>query len=386
MRKRIGPQKENGIAELKEIASTLKTTAERKTRWERLLSSGAALAQIGTLCAVVIGYIYTVIPVMQKENLSEQVAALEKSQKEWSAQIEVAMANLAQKERALEEISEKKESLDIEVQRLEKRASAASADLDRYKDLASEQEANLADAEQAIRIATNDLYDMHEERFTTRMDLIYASSTSRLRFRSYFHPDRIKGISADLAETYPKPLERGKKRLAHITKLHDEAEGIEKQSLDRLKEKYRSGLERYASTLSCPVPKYNEWTSAYSSALEYAKSNSETCSKKKTDNHLKNNEWSNEMIGDAYKANKLKHLLDTAKNSCEHQSKVEVTLLFDNAWIDTIGPCINRIANMDDLILGNFDAYDLTVLVDTSPPSLALVKRKLDGIENRSRW
>lgn len=247
-----------------ETVSATSTTGERN-HW---VWFAAQCAQVIGVVVAIVGYFMTVVPVLQKERLEEQAAALEN-------EIETAEESLAktilERDKASVQaarLSDKIGDLDTEIESLSLRERAAAERTSAAELAARLAKTSAADAESYASTAKAQLsaYLMQTLSGATPQTLNPRKVFSKLMSPDPFVFESVS-IATDLEAAHLDPFELATIGASNAKRWAEESpEDISKPVLAELAKKLEQGLAAHKSLLACPSVDFKAWEDRFQSA------------------------------------------------------------------------------------------------------------------------
>ncbi|MBY7860185.1 hypothetical protein KW419_18285 [Vibrio fluvialis] len=380
MRFRRRNRHEFSSKDLKSIAEHLEKITKPKSKFVTAASVASSFSQVLMLGVVVFGYVYTVIPVVQKERIAEQLATLEIEKKDWDERLERFNQSLIKKEEELERLELVKAQLQTELNQLENDKVSLTSNLkgaeSEYKLLSNE----LTSVKTKLGTATEELYKQQKRQLLGKEPLP-ANLIAVLGRNGY----QIPFISSDkeqidvLKSSYYSPYQYAEQVLDSLHKLVESASGVDKEAKAKLYRDYKSGLKSNGSLLMCPTPNYSAWDANYKEAKKLSLSYIPACVERLFDDRIAQEKWSESEVKMLRKTDFWKEQTKSYASNCKWNSSNIVNELFTESWEVVTEPCQKRAFSVNDVVFGEKTIVDLGEFVDMSPPTIPMVVLKLDA-------
>jgi hypothetical protein len=374
----------NAPDELLLITNKLDMLVRPKPFIERLGAILSSWSQVAMLAVVVYGYVYTVIPVLQKEQISEELAKLEIEKDTWDESVKSIKDELIEKEKSLVAIDTLKEKLKKEIEDLLAEKEKASQALYKKEQEYTIVSRELADANKTVEIAIHDLLEQQKLILLGKNSLpsnFFTALNFGLNNRDIFSFEKESKISESLAKSYPNPYENADKIIKQLNKLRKSSIGIDMLAKEQLYNDYKKGLDKNSHLLMCPKPNFEEWESNFIKLKEPNNNFISSCEQKSLDAHAVRESWTPSQLKELNKNKSLKDLKKYYSSSCKISVEYNLQSIFREAWDEVVKPCRDRVFRLNSVVLGDVPANELEPFNDISPPSMALVERRIKEAE-----
>src|SRR5690606_27817684 len=124
----------------------------------------ASFSQVFMLLVVVWGYFYTVVPVFQKEKLTEDLARLEIEKSRWEQEIKNHARNIQQTQKELSLLESDRHELENELNRIRSEKQQAEKTLEQLAVREQDSRVKLQTTAEALADAENQLYEQQRLR------------------------------------------------------------------------------------------------------------------------------------------------------------------------------------------------------------------------------
>lgn len=234
--------------ELSHITEKLDMLIRPKPFIERVGSILSSWSQVLMLAVVIYGYVYTVIPVFQKEKISEELAKLEIEKSSWSEKLDAIKKQLKEKEKSLASIELLEESLSNELRSLSIERNKTFLALSQKEQEYTEAQAALTKANKTVDIAINDLLEQQKRTLLGKDPLpsnFFAALNYGVNNRDMFTSEKASQISESLEKSYPNPYQNADNILSKLDDVRNSSSGIDKLAKDKLYNDYKKGLPEF---------------------------------------------------------------------------------------------------------------------------------------------
>ncbi len=279
---------------------------------EKVIKILANVSQILMLIVVAWGYFYTVVPVFQKEKISEELAKLEIEKSKWQEQVEKYKQEISNSKQEIEELNKIKNELSSNLSNLRTESDSMS---------------------KKLNYAEEQLYGQQIAYLNGKSYMAYMN-----KLGSRFN-DKSKIYTAEkLKSDFIQPLNVTKIIVKEIEdSIPKETNGFNKKIKVRLLSDYKKGLENNYKALLCPEPDYKAWENGYNNSL--------------------------------FIANSMCKNRGTYDSSCNASAKYKIELLYIDKWHKAYEPCKQRLLNLNHIILEKKSVEQLLPYGDLLPPS-----------------
>jgi hypothetical protein len=366
--------------ELSHITEKLDMLIRPKPFIERVGSILSSWSQVLMLAVVIYGYVYTVIPVFQKEKISEELAKLEIEKASWSDKLDAIKEQLKEKEKSLASIELLEESLSNELRSLSIERNKTFLALSQKEQEYTEAQAALTKANKTVDIAINDLLEQQKRTLLGKDPLpsnFFAALNYDVNNWDMFSSEKASQISESLEKSYPTPYQNADNILSKLDDVRNSSSGIDKLAKDRLYNDYKKGLEQSSHLLMCSKPNFEEWEANFIKLYKSHDYFDSLCAQKGIESQAAKEGWSEEQIENWKENGSFQDLTKHYKANCKISFEYHLGTIFREAWEDTVKPCRQRVLQVNSIVFGELQGDELEPFSDMSPPSQALVEHKL---------
>lgn len=365
---------------ISEISKRIDALSEKKSAHEKWGAIFANWSQVAMLLIVLFGYIYTVLPVVQKEQIAEQLAALEIEKKNWDKKFNDTRSKIDEKNIELQKLQQSKKLLlkDITTLNLEKNKITETLHYTRSEFTRISTE--LKKAKTNINSATNALLVQNKQsllgNITINENILPIIDNSWGIHESFTYHNQQTNIK--LKESYPLPLKYANKILTRLYDSYNQANGIDRSAKYKLYNQYKSGIAKHQNSLTCPTPNFEAWEASFSEARHLISSLIPSCIEDEFEKTINKEIRSSDKVLDLEKTQLWTQQEKTFKSLCELRLEFRVGDVFRNEWEKMAAPCEERLLKVSNIVLGESDPAKLRPFTDFSPPSNEFINHKLN--------
>lgn len=365
---------------LNQISKQISELSEKKSRHERLGAILANWSQVAMLLVVLYGYVYTVLPVIQKEQIAEQLAELELEKKTWDKQFNEANNRIDKKNKELQQIINSKNQLIADISKLKQEKLETKSDLNKIKDEYIKVNIELKKSKESIDTATNDLLEQNKQSLLGNTKLpenfisLFNNSMDTYEIFQYEHKDNIK---EKLKQIYESPLVYANKSLVALYESYKSAKGVDKTAKYKLYNQYKNGINKHQIILTCPMPNFEAWEASFVEAKPIADSLTPQCIDNYFNERIHNEKWSPDVVSQLKKSEFWPNQTKIFSSSCIVDLRFRLQDIFRDAWDKVESPCKDRLFKVNNIILDDFEPSKLKPFTDVSPPSKEFIIHKL---------
>ncbi|CRM89202.1 hypothetical protein [Pseudomonas sp. 22 E 5] len=339
--------------------------------WLDRASFAASLAQVVMVIVVVIGYVFTVRPVFQKEVVSEDLARLQLEQRAWARQIEEQKQQL--------KIGEQKNSI-LEEERIKLVTSLAGLKQEHEISIRQADEASKQARAAVVRAATLD--KSYKEALARQVAFRRSELTGSGKIASpwvnvmkrpyvgdFFSYEKVSEVSTNLKKINLQPLKAAETVLHELKAgLNSATSASSKLVESELVEAYERGLSKNSNLLVCPAPNFDAWQSNFSVAMERVDHFRNECVDSLFRKQAVAQKWSVEFAEDVKKSKGWKSTLKEFDGMCLISLRYSVSRLFVDAWGKADEPCKSRYMSASAIVLD--EEKELSTLREFIPPNV----------------
>lgn len=357
---------------------------KRTTRpyWSELLAHFSQIVMVGV---VIFGYLFTVRPVFQKEQLAEKVAKLEIEEQHWDERLTDKEKELDERQLELAKLNTQTQETLNELQLYKKERDHILTSLDlKSKELIAVNN-KLVTANQAVISAQQNLTEQIENQILGKYtisnsylsELYRYNKTSDNWSRGYSEENPVQYLWSPEHKNYTKtfikkfsqinPNEKIDILMAEIKEQIDQSHGIEKNSLKAIYGKYELAKKNKTKELSCPVLPLDEWTATYVSLDSIMNDSTEKCVNKTIERHKLGDKNLERFPG-----------LDYYTSICEFGINRELIDLMQDKWAKVLHPCTERVLKINEIVLNDLKVDQLPPFGDLRPPPIDLITTQID--------
>lgn len=333
------------------------------SRFPKLVRVGAHLAQIFTLFVLAGGYFYTVLPVFEKQKISEELAKLQIEQESWSRKIDEAQNELralkvAKKslERALSDLQERRNEA------VERQAAAESE--------AARLAARSDSLQRTITRAERKLYQLQKSQLlgTGKLPPHFIALVNSTV--PGFDREEIADLSENLKASYPSPLEIAQAQVEAFEEAIGEArDPTARKSLAKLLADFQNGIKSNGQILICPNPGFDTWRMAFAGSFPLEDKLIDECVEMHFEHQAAEQGWSDREVRKLRKSKFWSDQSEAYENICSFSLPRAVELYFHKRWMAVVEPCRERVEKLASIVLGDTLAPDLSPFRSVAPPT-----------------
>jgi len=328
------------------------------------------IASILMIFVVIFGYVYTVIPIYQKELLEENVAQLKKDINSYENSISNHQLELRELNLEKLEISKKISELQNENEFANTKLITANKNLTESITRNKKIEQNLVELE-------SEYYNLYKKVFVGDFPIDYSTyyfiNYIRVNHNFFEVPEHVGN---NLKEAFIQPKDVALKQLE---KLKSELQ-IEKDShFKKLKKKivsdYEKGIAKFEKSLECQIPSFDIWQQKYINVSNSFDSKSiiDNCVNDLFEQRIKKEKWKGKELEDLKQSNIWVELEDSHKQFCNIQPTKLIATEFEKSWRKAVKPCNDRILDVNQIVLGNKNVDGKIVSIDESYPTVEMI-------------
>ena len=360
--------------------------------FEKYSAMIANFSQFLMLVVVVWGYFYTVLPVFQKEKLTEDLARLEIEKSRWEQEIESYARNIQRTQAEISLLESDKYELEDSLTRIRSEKEQTERALEQLAGREKISRENLKTTAGALADAESQLYEQQRLRLLGKtplpMELFFLINNTGNIF-SIFQRNSASTVADGLSAAFIQPIEFVDKKL---DELQEQANSVSSEIYRnvqlRLIGEFKSGIQRNASVLQCLEPNFQSWESEFGSALALGDEMVEGC----IDFHFKARReeegWSQREILSLQGSDFWSEQRRIYSRSCSIAIDQKISKLYRERWMHVNEPCEERLSRMSSIALEPKSVLGLTPFRDMSPPPesyvISEVQALIDGWYKRA--
>lgn len=369
--------------DLNRFSREVRDKSKTSSRLERSSAIFANLSQVLTLVVIVWGYFYTVVPVFQKEKLTEDLARLKIEESRWKNEIERYKRNIYMTQGELSLLESEKNELESALDRIGSEKEQAEKSLERLSNREQRSKKKLQATSDALAEAERQLYEQQRMRLLGKtpvtMERIYLINNAGKDF-NIFDRGSVSQVADRLSAAFVRPAEFVDKK---IQNLEEQANAVSSKIYRdinlRLIDEFKEGIRRNASVLQCPEPNFEYWESEFEAALALGDEMVEDCIEFHFQVRAKKRDWSR---GERASLKKSKYWDDHRRaysGSCSLAIDYELSNIYRERWSHVNEPCEERLRKVSSIALESQSVLKLMPFRDMSPPSLSYVKSQVQA-------
>lgn len=339
---------------------------------ERISGVLANIAQVLTFVVVVFGYFYTVVPVFQKEKISEELALLQLEKDKWDDDLN---AYKQEAKKTIEEINDLKETKNKLSISLEAKSKEYALVMKKHGKL----QQNSKKLETSLRDAENKFYEDLELQLTdgTPLSIEFEAIINRAIALNLFDFDKQKDIKGALDNYYLSPDRLAEKKLAFLKKeIVSSKNYFTIRTAKKLADKFEAGITEHAQLLQCNKADSTAWKNAFVGSLSLEQIMIDSCVEYHFENQIRKEAWTEKKVSNLKKDKFWKQQEAIYIKSCSGPGSYKFLIegYFDDRWRYVNKPCEDRIMKLSAIVLGKVNDSGLIPLRDISPPSEMEIK------------
>lgn len=335
-------------------------------RLEKFFAIAANLAQVLMVLIVGGGYYYTVLPVFEKQKLSEDLSKLQIEKSSWESVLE-------SKRREVEKLRNAEASILVSVEKLKAENSDAIEQRSKAEQSAKESLLRAAIAKRELQRAEEKYYELQRMELLGEVPISISFLEAFNLRRVSFDRDSTSHLAAELQESLVSPLEIAKKQAEQLSQKAAEAKNnLVKKTALRLKDEFNVGLKLRRENLVCTNPEPEAWKSAFEGSFPVPDSEVDSCVAMQFSHQQAKEGWVDAQVKKLEKGDFWIKQTSSHRSNCRYWLEMGVERLFNERWAAAIAPCRTRIMHVPSIILGStVDPVDAPAFSSVSPPTEA---------------
>lgn len=376
---------------LKEVNNKLDKLTKPQSKTERLGGILSSYSQFLMLIVVVFGYIYTVIPVLQKEQISEQLAGLEGEKKTWDTKIDDVKKHLYLKQSEVATLESEKRRLSNDISLLEQQKAAIKADFLKVQEEHKGSKKQLSLARGEINKAKSLIVKQLKDQILGNQPIPHnyrslLSSYPELSGTKNFFDIKILWDLSEPEFTHAtlstweqiKPIKSAEQIVADLEQLIAGSVGIDRAAKEQLLNEYKDGMRENANLLVCPSPEPKEWLATFDESKALINTGVSLCVDALISSRIEKESWSEVYVSTLKETDFWESQSRTYQKSCRALASRKIRDVFSDKWQKMNDPCRERIMKLNNIILEDLTASKLKTFGNLSPPSLSLIKSEIN--------
>ncbi|MHA6195037.1 hypothetical protein ACX3YG_11765 [Pseudomonas wadenswilerensis] len=337
------------------------------------------------LLVVIIGYIFTVRPVFQKEVVSEDLARLQIEQRKLQQRMEKQNESLAAGEIRNKQLADERLSIESQIATLNQKVVDAEASARDATRRAGKAVAEAKTAESTLSMLQTQHYGLKLQSLLG--DLAFPSSVVQILNRSgsiyslkVFEEGEAGSIAQKLKSLELQPVDLAKTTLSELQAEATRQARAPSAGLDALLAKnYQEGMAKHVEELTCPAPAYTDWQSAFQSAIQASEGNIQNCVSEAWAERAKQEGWTPSKLRSLQKSDFWKEQERSYRESCKFAYGYILKSVFQDAWRQADEPCEERRMYVNHIIMGAPIKSKLKPLTVAAPPSPKDITRRFQN-------
>jgi len=347
----------------------------------------ANLSQIAMLGVVLFGYFYTVIPVVQKEQIAEKLAQLEIEKKHWSQTLSGIKAELEEKQLELANLNTQTELALKAIQNITNERDNILSSLKSKSNELKIVNRKLTSANRSIDIAKENLTSQIESQILgeraisdTYLSVLdkYTETAKLTDEKGYFGLPIAQLLWAAKDKDYTNSIINNFHQISPYSTLDiltneinekiKQSKGIERDAHEAILKKYAYAKSNKQKILTCPTLPLDEWKATYNSLDGIVNEFSNKCVTKTMDKFKEKGTYS------AQKSN-----LGYYSSVCKTNISGEIRRLLSDKWTKVLSPCRERVTRLNEIVLKDLKEEQLKPFDDLRPPSIELITTNINS-------
>lgn len=415
-------QSDKSINEIIEILSKVTSKDPSLSNFENFTKLAADWAQVLMLVIVAFGYFYTVLPVFQKEQLSEELARLNLEKNSWQEQIEdhkkeifkyenevisleKAKKNLSSSLKTLHKDNEladqrfneasnraikaENEILNLEktkahltnsLEGLRKDNELAVRKLNKANNRATKAKNTADKLEISLKEAEQNLYEIYKMQLTGEM-LIPAVHLRIIELpnRVVFKKESKLNVAKYLEESFIQPLDLAKETLDEIKRNIDSSNNEpSKKATSRLLKEFEKGLVDQNSLLRCSRPDFHKWQNVFIQALNNSDTLSNKCVENLWNNRIADEKWTLKNVISLKETEFWENENKIHESHCSIITEYEIEKFLELKWHFVNEPCSERLKELNAIVLKSKSSSEIMPLRNVSPPTMVEIYTEVE--------
>lgn len=373
---------EMALTRIVKAASESKNSSS--SRFEKISTIFANLSQVLMLAVVVWGYFYTVVPVFQKEKLTEDLARLKIEKSRWEQNIDSYADKIQRTQADLLALESDRHELENELIRIRSEKQQTEKALEQLALRAQTSRKKLKTTAEALADAEDQLYELQRRRLLGEiplsMEFVFLINNTGNVF-SIFERDSLNAVADELKAAFIQPIGFVDKKLKDLRKQANSVSSEMYRNVQlRLIDELKTGIQENASVLQCPEPNFQSWEAEFGRALTVGDDMVELC----IDAHFKDRgekeDWSERIISSLKSSDFWSEQRRIYSHSCSVAIDQKISELYRERWSHVNEPCEERLRRIGSIALVPESTLSLTPFRDMSPPSESYVRSQVQAL------
>lgn len=343
----------------------------------------ASFSQVFMLLVVVWGYFYTVVPVFQKEKLTEDLARLEIEKSRWEQEIKNHARNIQQTQKELSLLESDRHELENELNRIRSEKQQAEKTLEQLAVREQDSRVKLQTTAEALADAESQLYEQQRLRLLGKtpisMEFVFLINNAGNVF-DIFKRNSASAVEDELRAAFIQPIEFVDKKLDELKEqANSVSSGIYRNVHFRLMDEFKTGIQKRTSVLQCPEPNYQSWAAEYRRALTIGDGMVESCIEFHFEVRAEKEGWSQREISSLKNSEFWSEQRRVYSHSCTVAIEHRISKLYRERWSHINEPCKERLSKISSIALEPDSTLSLTPFRDMSPPIESYVRSQIQA-------
>ncbi len=372
----------------KALIRIAETASEGKNRssssFEKFTTIFASLSQVLMLAVVVWGYFYTVVPVFQKEKLTEDLARLKIEKSRWDQEIDSYANKIQRTQEELSSLESDRHELENELIRIRSDKQQTEKTLEQLVIREQTSREKLKTTAEALADAEGQLYEQQRRRLLGEipisMEFVFLVNNTGNLF-SIFERDSAKAVADRLKAAFVQPIGFVDNKLNELKEQANSASSKIYQNVQlRLIDEFKIGIQESASVLQCPEPNFQSWQAEYGRALTTGDEMVERCIDFHFKDRAEKEDWSQREISALKSSDFWSKQRRIYSSSCSVAIDYKISELYRERWSHVNEPCEERLSRISSIALVPESTLNLTPFRDMSPPSESYIRSQVQAL------
>lgn len=344
----------------------------------------ASFSQVLMLVVVVWGYFYTVVPVFQKEKLTEDLARIEIEKYRLQQEMENYTRDIQINKKKISYLESEKHELETAMYRIRSEKQESEKTLEKLDNREKMFRKNLKLTTDALSEAEKQLYDQQRLRLLGKTpipaEIIFIFNKLENVF-GIFERSSQNAVADKLIDSFIQPIEFVDYKIEELRKqAASESSKVYRNVQLRLIGEYKEGINKNASILQCPEPNFQSWQFEFGRALAIGDEMVEECIGYHFQYQGEQNGWSPREISSPKDSMFWREQREIYHRSCLVVIEHKIGELYRERWGYINEPCKERLKNISSIALEPESTLRLLPFRDMSPPSESYVRSQIQSL------
>ena len=332
----------------------------------KFFSVAANISQVLMVLIVGGGYYFTVLPVFEKQKLTEDLSRLEIEKSSWEGLLEAQKLEL-------DRLSKKEALLVASVERLKTENDLAIQQRDEAEKSVEESVARVSAAQRTLRGAEEKYYELQRAKLLGELPISVSFIEAFNLKHVSFDRDNTTNLESELTESVVAPLDVAEKQVDQLSQTVSEAKNnLVKKTARRLMVEFEEGVSMRQASLMCVNPDPKVWKSAFEGSYPIPESEVDSCVAMQFSHQQVTEGWSDFEVKKLRKSEFWDKQMSAYTWNCRYWLEVGVERLFNERWSAALAPCRTRIMNVPSIVLSETaDPDDTPAFSSVAPPTEA---------------